>query len=358
MKLAFELIKDIGLLDRSNVKLVNPNIVDDEVLLLAHDEDYVSVVKDLGSGIHHFDSFRFGFGLGDNPVFEGMHEASALHTGATLKACDMVLNGEAQHVFSPGGGFHHALRRRASGFCIYNDVVIAVRHLQKEYSLKRIMYADIDAHHADGVQVALCDDPGVLNFSIHESGKFLYPGTGSVDEIGEDKGKGYTFNLPVWPNSHDETFLRIFGGTFPELARKYKPEILITQFGVDMHYDDPLSHINLTTKSYDEAAKTFHEVAHEVCDGKWVCLGGGGYSSKAVSRIWTILFCRMIEANPPIYLSENWKNLFRDLAREDPGEELFDDPTIFQTEDPVVISETKKVLEKAQRLISSFPSAD
>ncbi|MFQ5883517.1 MAG: acetoin utilization protein AcuC [Thermoplasmata archaeon] len=358
MKLAFELIKDIGLLDRPNVALVGPNIVDDEVLLLAHDEDYVSVVKDLGSGIHHFDSFRFGFGLGDNPVFEGMHEASALHTGATLKACDMVLNGEVQHVFSPGGGFHHALRRRASGFCIYNDAIIAIRCLQKEYSLERIMYVDIDAHHADGVQVALYDDPGVLNFSIHESGKFLYPGTGSVDEIGEDKGKGYTFNLPIWPNAHDVTFLRVFGETFPELARKYKPEILITQFGVDMHYDDPLSHINLTTKSYDEAAKTFHEVAHEVCGGKWVCLGGGGYSSKAVSRIWTILFCRMIEANPPTYLSENWKNLFRNLAREDPGEELFDDPTIFQTEDPVVITETKKVLDKAKSLILSFPSTE
>lgn len=358
MKLAFELIKDFGLLDRPDVELVTPTSADDEMLLLAHDEEYVSVVKDLGSGVRHFDSFRFGFGLGDNPIFEGMHEAATVHTGATLKACDMIMKGEVKHVFSPGGGFHHALRRRASGFCIYNDVIIAIRNLQKEYGLKRIMYADIDAHHADGVQVALYDDPGVLNFSMHESGKFLYPGTGFVDETGEKEGKGYTVNLPIWPNAHDESFLKAFGEIFPSLARAFEPEILITQFGVDMHCDDPLSHINLTTKSYDEVAKTFHKIAHEVCDGRWVSLGGGGYSSKSVSRVWAILFCRMIEANPPTYLSENWKNLFRVLAKEDPGEELFDDPTILQVEDPAVISETRKVVEKAKRLISSLESAE
>lgn len=358
MKLAYELIKDCGFLEKSNVKAVEPSMANEAMILLAHDEEYVNVVRDLSSGVHHPDSFRYGFGLGDNPVFDEMHEASLVHMGATLKACDMVMDGEVQHVFSMGGGFHHALRKRASGFCIYNDVVVAIRNLQREYSLDRILYADVDAHHADGVQVALYDDPHVMNFSIHESGKFLYPGSGHSEETGEGAGKGFTCNLPLWPNTHDESFIKAFGEILPALARAFKPQVILTQFGVDMHYDDPLSHINLTTKSYDFAAKTFHEIAHEVCDGKWVCLGGGGYSSRSVSRIWTILFSRMIEANPPTYLSEGWRELCRKLGKEDPGEELFDDPTLFGTEDSVVVSETRKAMEKARELISSIPSVE
>jgi acetoin utilization protein AcuC len=354
MKLAIELIRACKFLDNTDIELVEPPVASDEMLLLAHDEDYISAVKELGSGGYPFDYFRYGFGMGDNPIFEDMHEASIVHTGATLKACDMIMNGDVQHVFSPGGGFHHALRRRASGFCIYNDVVIAIRNLQKEHSLKRIMYADIDAHHADGVQVAFYDDPHVLNFSIHESGKFLYPGTGSVDEIGEGAGKGYTVNLPLWPDTQDASFQKAFEEVFPPLARAFKPEILITQFGVDMHFDDPLSHINLTTDSYDKVARIFHKTAHEVCDGRWVCLGGGGYSSKAVSRVWTILFCRMIKANPPTYLSEKWKSYYRSLAKEDPGEELFDVTSTFGAENPAVLSETRKVIDKAKKLISSL----
>lgn len=354
MKLAFELMKDCGFLEKPNVKILEPSVANEAMLLLAHDEEYVNVVKDLSSGVHHPDSFRYGFGLGDNPIFDGMHEASLIHLGATLRACDVVMNGDVQHVFSMGGGFHHALRKRASGFCIYNDVVVALRNLQKEYSLERIMYADIDAHHADGVQIALYDNPHVMNFSIHESGKFLYPGSGFSDETGEGKGKGFTCNLPLWPDTHDVSFMKAFGEIFPALARAFKPQVLLTQFGVDMHYDDPLSHINLTTKSYDFVAKTFHEMSHEVCDGKWICLGGGGYSSRSVSRIWTILFSRMIEANPPTYLSERWRSMCRRVGKEDSGEELFDDPTLFGTENPVVVSETRKSIEKARELIASL----
>ncbi len=358
MKLAFELIRDCGFLNSPNVKVIAPSMANEAMAYLAHDEEYVNVVQDLSSGVHHPDSFRYGFGLGDNPVFDGMHEASLVHMGATLKACDMVMQGEVQHVFSMGGGFHHALRRRASGFCIYNDVVVAIRNLQKEYSLDRIMYVDIDAHHADGVQVALYDDPQVMKFSVHESGKFLYPGTGHSEETGEGEGRGYTCNLPLWPHTHDESFMKAFGEILPSLARAFKPQVLLTQFGTDMHYDDPLSHINLTTSSYDFAAKTMNEVSHDVCDGKWICLGGGGYSSRSVSRIWTILFSRMIEASPPTYLSEGWRNMCRQLGKEDPGEELFDDPTMFGTEDPVVVSETRKSMEKARGLISSLPHVE
>ncbi|MCK4444901.1 MAG: acetoin utilization protein AcuC, partial [Thermoplasmata archaeon] len=215
MKLAFELIKDCGFLEKPDVKVVEPSMADEAMILLAHDEEYVNVVRDLSSGVHHADSFRYGFGLGDNPVFDGMHEASRVHVGATLKACDMVMDGDVQHVFSMGGGFHHALRRRASGFCIYNDVVVAIRNLQKKHSLDRILYADVDAHHADGVQVALYDDPRVMNFSVHESGKFLYPGSGHSDETGEGAGKGFTCNLPLWPNTHDESFIKAFGEILP-----------------------------------------------------------------------------------------------------------------------------------------------
>lgn len=354
MKLAFELMKACGFLDSPEVRVVDPSVASEEMILLAHDEEYINVVRDLGSGAHHFDSFRYGFGLGDNPIFDGMHEASAIHTGATLRACDMVMKGEAEHVFSLGGGFHHALRNRASGFCIYNDVVIAIRNLKKEHGLRRIMYADIDAHHADGVQVAFYEDPHVLNFSIHENGRFLFPGSGTVEETGEGEGKGYTINLPLWPNTHDISFLNAFRKVFPPLARSFKPEILITQFGADMHYEDPLSHINLTTESYDEVAKTFHRIAHEVCNGRWVCLGGGGYSSRAVSRIWTILFCRMIDGTPPTYLPEDWRNLYRSRVGEEPGEELFDDTSIFGAEDPVVVLETRKLIDKAEKLISAI----
>ncbi|SHF79786.1 acetoin utilization protein AcuC [Ornithinibacillus halophilus] len=287
-----ELLESSKKIDSSDI--IKPRMATDEELELFHDASYVDAVKRAGKGLlSETEGLPYGLGTEDVPIFKDMHEASSLLVGGTLTAVDTVLNENAQHALHLGGGLHHGLKRKASGFCIYNDGAIAIKYIREKYNLK-VLYVDTDAHHGDGVQWAFYDDPNVCTFSIHETGRYLFPGTGNVNERGIKAGHGYSFNLPIDAFTQDESFLQVYETALRKIIEFFKPDILVTQNGADAHVFDPLTHLCTTMEVYQKIPQLAHELAHEYTGGKWVALGGGGYDiwrvvPRAWGQIWNVM---------------------------------------------------------------------
>jgi acetoin utilization protein AcuC len=300
-----ELIAAYGLLDAEHVEEVPPRVATDDELVLVHTERYLDAVKRAGVG-EPGEWSPFGLGAGDNPIFEGMHEASARVAGASLVAAEAVLSGRTEHAFNPAGGLHHALPERASGFCVYDDPAIAIAWLLGQ-GVERVAYVDVDVHHGDGPQAIFYRDPRVLTISLHETGRYLFPGTGFVDERGEGEAVGTKVNVPLPPFTSDEGWLEAFHEVVPPLVRRWKPDVLVTQLGCDTHHTDPLAHLNLSTRAYRDGAAALHELAHESAGGRWVATGGGGYQwARVVPRAWTIYFAEMTGVDVPDEIPPAW----------------------------------------------------
>ncbi|MCL5883412.1 MAG: acetoin utilization protein AcuC, partial [Actinobacteria bacterium] len=310
LMLTAELIKAYGLPELPGMAIVEPRLASDEELRLVHDQDYIDKVRELSDpDAGQQNGAGWGLGTGDNPVFPRMHEASATIAGGALEAARMIMEGEAGHVFHMGGGLHHAQRARASGFCIYNDVALAAAWLRKQYGA-RVLYLDFDAHHGDGVEAAFYDDPEVMTVSFHESGMYLFPGTGFTNENGAGAGRGYAVNLPLAPETTDDILLEAYDALVPGLARRFKPDIIITQNGCDGHWSDPLTHLCYTLAGFRALDARLHELVHEVCGGRWLGSGGGGYQAyTVVPRAWTILMAEMTQQQLPEPLPESWRVL-------------------------------------------------
>lgn len=250
---------------------------------------------------------EFGFGTVDNPIFKGLYEASSLIVGGSLQAADLVVDGKTSAAFNPAGGLHHAHHARAAGFCVFNDVAIAIAHLLERCGDGvKVAYVDIDAHHGDGVQEAFYHRRDVLTISLHEFGRFLFPGTGYPDEIGEGEGEGFSVNLPLAPNTTDEVYLWAFREAILPILEAYQPDFLVTQLGADTHYRDPLTHMCLTTHGY---AAVVDELAPRA--SRWVATGGGGYDVTVVPRAWTLAFARMAEVDAPETIPESQAKHYR-----------------------------------------------
>jgi len=291
LQLTYELLQSYGAFEDS--LLVSPRIAEETDLLSFHTADYVAAVKSLSRGEERRDAAAFNFSAaGDNPPYEGMYEFSAMAVGASLLAAALVARGEVDVAFNISGGLHHAAPGYASGFCVFNDVVIAIRSMVKQGL--RIAYVDIDAHHGDGVQHAFYESDRVLTISLHEWGRYLFPGTGGVGEIGKGAGTGYSVNLPLFPYTDDQTYLRAFREIVPRLVERFKPDMMVTQFGCDTHHLDPLTHFMLTTEGYTDVVKELSRLAP-----KWVALGGGGYEMGVVARAWTLAYGVMAEQDWP-----------------------------------------------------------
>lgn len=310
--LAVALIAACGLLDRDGVARIAPRAATREELERVHDPSYVAAVQELGAGDHLLRDLgdlaeRYGFHHEDNPAFPGMAEAAALVAGGTVAGVEAVMDGRALHAFAPAGGMHHARRARAAGFCIYNDPAVAIAAMRARYG-GRVAYVDVDGHHADGVQSIFYDDPDVLVISLHESGLYLYPGTGFIDEQGEGAGLGYTVNMPLQRYTTDAPYLLAFNAVVPPLLRAFDPDLLVTQCGCDVHWHDPLTHLATSMALWSALARTFHGLAHELCGGRWLATGGGGFDIyDVVPRAWTLLFAEMSGAElqdelPPDFL--------------------------------------------------------
>jgi acetoin utilization protein AcuC len=338
-----ELIAAYGLMEGEHVRETPPRPASDQELLLVHTPRYVDAVKraeELPPG----ERWRFGFGPGDNPTFPGMHEASARVAGASLVAAEAVHSGRAEHAFNPAGGLHHAMPERASGFCVYDDPAIAIAWLL-DRGVERVAYVDVDVHHGDGPQAIFYRDPRVLTISIHESGRYLFPGTGFVEERGEGEGEGTVVNVPLPPFTSDDSWLQAFHEVVPKLVRRFRPEVLVTQLGCDTHHSDPLAHLNLSTRAYREAAAGLHELAHEAAEGRWLATGGGGYQwARVVPRAWTIYFAEMAGKEIPDEIPERWIALAEERAGHPVPDRLSEPPPPAGDHDEVV-----SILERVRR---------
>jgi acetoin utilization protein AcuC len=254
--------------------------------LLFHDPSYVELVK-MAS--------RHGGVLldkGDTPAFKGAFEASLCVVGSTLAALDMVVSGKdkgerkVEHAFNPIGGLHHARRDSAGGFCIFNDIGIAILTAREKYGIKRIAYIDIDAHHGDGVFYEFEDDPLLFFADIHEDGHYIYPGTGSSSEIGKGTAVNTKLNIPLEPGASDEDFVEAFR-KIERFVDNVKPELIILQCGADGLAGDPITHLQYTSKAHMVATDSLHKLAHEHCKGRIIALGGGGYNRANIGTAWT-----------------------------------------------------------------------
>ncbi|HKV87867.1 MAG TPA: acetoin utilization protein AcuC [Candidatus Dormibacteraeota bacterium] len=297
VKLAMELITSTGLIEHAH--LLPPRAASIEELGLVHSREYIDLVRKLSDPAQRRqvtpdEVDGAGFASADNPISDSLHEGASLVAGASLVGANAIESGAALHAFSPSGGLHHAHRERASGFCTYNDAALACRWLEERGH--RVAYVDVDVHHGDGVEAIFQSDAQVLTISLHESGRYLFPGTGFPDDCGVGGGRGAAANLPFFPFTWDEPWLQAFEKVVPPLLRRFKPTVLVTQDGCDTHHLDPLAHLAATTRIWPRVGRIFHELAHELCDGRWLALGGGGYAIyEVVPRAWTLLFAEMVE---------------------------------------------------------------
>ncbi len=296
--LAYRLTEYCGVLERPNVTVIkHVDLASPEDIERVHDPEYTAAVKRASDGSGFRDLSR-GLGTDDVPIFAGMHEAAARVCGATLAATRSVHSGRTQHAVNIAGGLHHAMPGSASGFCIYNDPGVAIAWLLAQ-GVERVGYVDVDVHHGDGVQEIFYDDPRVMTVSVHESGRTLFPGTGRAEEVGGPNARGTSVNLALPAGTGDDAWLRAFDAVVPDVLRAFRPQILITQQGCDSHRNDPLANLELSIEGQRASYLRIHDLAHELCAGRWVALGGGGYDwLDAVPRAWTHLAA--IAAGAPI----------------------------------------------------------
>ncbi len=319
LALTVELIRALGLAGDERRPILPPRPATTDELLLAHDRSFVAAVEELSRpGADPAAGLPWGLGTEDTPVVAGMDEVTRLVVGGTLVAAEAVMEGRARRAFNPAGGLHHARRAEAAGFCIYNDLAVAIRWMQQRYGV-RVLYVDYDAHHGDGVQQIFYRDPDVLTLSLHESGTYLFPGTGFPDELGDGDGYGYSANVPLDAHTEDDSFLDAIRETVPRLAQAFGPDIIVLQNGCDAHTLDPLTHLRATTRLYEEAVKIVGEVADEHCQGRLLATGGGGYAVyEVVPRAWTLVWAGLSGAEAPDALPADWLR----AARHEAGHEL------------------------------------
>ncbi|HVA60654.1 MAG TPA: acetoin utilization protein AcuC [Mycobacteriales bacterium] len=305
VELTVALARDLGVFDLPGVELLPAPAADDAEIQLVHTADYIRAVRTCADGGPA--DLRHGLGTPDNPVFSGMHDASALICGATLAAARAVWSGTHQHAINVAGGLHHAMPAAASGFCIYNDPAVAISWLLS-MGARRVAYVDIDVHHGDGVQAVFADDPRVLTVSLHESGEYLFPGTGFPNETGR---AGTSVNVALPPGTDDAGWLRAFFAVVPPLVRGFRPDILVSQHGCDTHALDPLAHLQLSVDGQRAAHAALHALAHEAGGGRWLAVGGGGYELvHVVPRTWTHLLAEAAgrPLSPALETPQTWRD--------------------------------------------------
>ena len=295
LDLTARLCRALGVFDHVDVVDVDP--ADDDVLATVHDRQYLDAVRAISADPSVADG-RWGIGTDDVPAFAGIHESSARIAAGSREIARRVWTGEAEHGVNFTGGMHHAMRDRASGFCIYNDVGVAIQWLLDQ-GAERVAYVDVDVHHGDGVQELFHDDHRVLTVSVHESGRTLFPGTGWASDTGGPGAEGTAVNVALPPGVVDGPWLRAITSVAGPVVRAFEPQILLTQHGCDTHREDPLAHMAISLDAQRQAAVNLHRLAHEVAEGRWLAFGGGGYDvANAVPRAWTHLTA--IAAHHPI----------------------------------------------------------
>ena len=311
--LTMQLAGELGVIDRLDV--VTAEACTNDELAGVHDADYIARVEELSADPGDGD-LSVGLGTPDNPVFEGMHEVSALIAGASVEAARRVWTGQTLRAANIAGGLHHAMPASASGFCIYNDPAVAIKWLL-DNGAERVAYLDVDAHHGDGVQAIFYDDPRVLTVSLHEGPETLFPGTGYPTETGGPGAEGTSVNVALPPGTSDAGWLRAFHAVVPPVLRAFGPDVLVTQHGCDSHMDDPLTNLMLSVDGQRASYLALEQLAEELTGGRWVVTGGGGYSvTDVVPRIWTHLLAIVAGApvDPETPTPPKWRSAVEELT--------------------------------------------
>ena len=293
-----------------------------EEILDVHEEYYVRRVEDLSEGRDVPDREDYGLDTPDTPAFPGMDRAARWHVGGTLHGARLICGGAARRVLQLGGGLHHARRNFASGFCVYNDIAIAIRELTRQGLW--VLYVDVDVHHGDGVQQILDDDRRVMTISFHESGKFLFPGTGEVHELGSGVGRGLKLNVPLEPFTEGESYREVFDEVVSSAIRYFRPGVLVVQAGADAHCDDSLADLLLTTRDYEAIFRRLLEWADAFTAGRALFTLGGGYALRSVPRVWAILYLVMQGLPVPEELPDAWRRRWKDVLGDPPPAGLHD----------------------------------
>ncbi|MDQ3526820.1 MAG: acetoin utilization protein AcuC [Actinomycetota bacterium] len=313
LELTHRLATELGVLDGPDIEVVPARPAEPALLLSVHTPELVEAVRALSADPDNADG-RLGIGTPDTPAFRGMHEATSLAVGATVEVCRSVWRGECAHGVNIAGGLHHAMPHRASGFCVYNDIAVGIRWLLDQGAL-RVAYVDLDVHHGDGVERVFWDDPRVLTLSLHESGRALFPGTGFPGDRGGRNALDSAVNVALPPGTGDRGWLRAFHAVVPAVLSAFRPEILVTQHGCDSHFSDPLSHLAVSIDGMHAAYRSVHDLAHTLCDGRWVALGGGGYELiDVVPRAWAHLTA--IAAHRPVCLTASVPTTWREHVHQ------------------------------------------
>ena len=276
---------------------IEPTPASDEDILTVHSSEYMHCVASASSLSWAPGYLRFGLDTDDVPIFPHMDEAARIQVGGTLMGARMIAKGTAKKVLQFGGGFHHAMPARAAGFCIYNDLSIAARYFKSQGL--RVAYIDIDVHHGDGVQWIHYREPDILTISFHESGRYLFPNTGFVEEQGEAEGLGTAINIPLELHTDDTSYLHAFTTVIPIALERFNPDVLLVATGVDAHFRDPLAHLMLTTYGFEQLFLWLFEAADQFTDGKALFTLSGGYDDLAALRVWTILVHTLKEMTYP-----------------------------------------------------------
>ena len=213
------------------------------------------------------------------------YEIARLSAGAAVKAVDALLSGEVSNslvVSRPPG--HHAEPDRAMGFCLLNNVAIAVRHAQRQYGLARVLIVDFDVHHGNGTQAAFYDDPSVLFISTHQYGSLFYPGTGALNETGAGKGEGCNLNLALPAGVGDGGYAAVFEHIVLPAAERFQPQLIVVSVGFDAHWLDPLAGMRLSLSGYAHLSRELLRAAERLCDGRIVFVLEGGYELDVLSE--------------------------------------------------------------------------
>ncbi len=355
LDLTMRLADTLGVLSGNRVQVVRPETAGEDLLTLVHDPGYLAAVRRAPSdptGVGH------GLGTADNPVFDGIYESSALIAGGSVTAARLIHEGGAQHAVNIAGGMHHAMRDAASGFCVFNDAAIAIAWLLGQ-GYQRIAYVDLDVHHGDGVQAAFWSDPRVLTVSIHQTPLTLFPGTGYPEETGDPvAASGSAVNLALPNGTDDSGWLRAFSAVVPGVVRAFAPQILVTQCGCDTHHEDPMADLGLTVDGQRAAYRALHELAHEVSEGRWLALGGGGYGLvRCVPRAWTHLIAEAAgtPVPPGTAIPDSWAQdvLSKGLRVEPPGSMTEGGWTGFQHWDPFTENRVDRAITRTRN--ASYP---
>ncbi len=300
--------------EANRARLVAPRPATDAELELIHTADYIAHVKAVSQNPLAA-RYSHGIGPGDTPAAHGLHDAAALAVGGTIEALEAVLSGRVTRSFNPAGGLHHAHRDKASGFCVYNDVAVAIQRAVRARPGLRVAYVDIDAHHGDGVEEAFYERADVLTVSVHESGDHLFPGTGHASDRGRGEGEGAALNVPLRPGAGDAELLAALEDHVAPAVAAFAPDAIVAQLGADSHVGDPLTHLRVSTDGFVAAVGRIVRLADNVCDGRLACTGGGGYQPfDAVPVMWASALAVLLDREVPRDVPQEWSDLSRRAA--------------------------------------------